>query len=132
MSIRRPHILIADDDAFLTRHLARKLEAEGFHATVSPDAMHALNLAHRNAFDLIVLDIRMPAGNGLAAAEMLASDRRLQHVPIIILTGSDDAATRQRCRKLGTRHLLKSGDLWPRLHAMVCLLTNHEPAAASA
>jgi len=127
MSIRRPHILIADDDAFLTRHLSRKLEAEGFHVTVSPDAMHALNLAHRNEFDLIVLDIRMPAGNGLAAAEMLASDRRLQHVPVIILTGSDDSATRLRCQRLGAHHLLKSGDLWPRLHAMTCLLTRHQP-----
>jgi len=129
MSIREPHVLIADDDNILTRHLTRAFEAEGFHVTTSPDAMHALNCAHRNRYDLVVMDIHMPAGNGLAACEMLATDKRLRRVPVIILTGSDDTATRLRCQKLGAHHMLKSGDLWPRLHAMACLLTHHQHAA---
>lgn len=129
MSIRQPHVLIADDDAILTRHLARQLEQEGFRVTTSPDAMHALTCVHRNAFDLIVMDIHMPAGNGLAACEMLSSDQRLRHMPVIVLTGSDDTATRLRCQKLGVHHMLKSGDLWPKLLAMACLLTRHNRAA---
>ncbi len=129
MSIRHPQVLIADDDAYLTRQLARRFAEEGFHATTSPDAMHALSCAHRNRFDLIVMDIQMPAGNGLAACEMLHSDQRLDHIPVIILTGHDDTATRLRCQRLGAHHMLKTGDLWPKLLALACLLTHRECAA---
>ena len=53
----------------------------------SPDAMHALFGAERVRPDLIILDVNMPGGNGLAVAEMLAGNAELRDVPVIIHTG---------------------------------------------
>src|SRR5690606_2076818 len=95
------HVLIADDDAALCRILAMRAKTLGVRVTVCHDAMHALHVIHQSPPDAVVMDIGMPAGNGLAACEMLASDDRLRGIPVIVLTGRGDQATRDRIAALG-------------------------------
>ena len=40
--------------------------------------------------DLILLDLRLPDSTGLELLEAIRSDARLQHIPVVILTSSDD------------------------------------------
>src|SRR4029079_809212 len=100
-TMRPRKVLIADDDACLTRILEVRFRGLGFEPHTSHDAMHALSLIHRDPPDLVLMDILMPAGNGLAACEMLANDRRLRKIPVIIMTGRSDAKTVERCATLG-------------------------------
>jgi DNA-binding response OmpR family regulator len=117
--MKPPRVLIADDDASLCRILEMRMKTIGVQPVVCHDAMHALHVIHRDPPDVVVMDITMPAGNGLAAIEMLASDERLAAIPVVILTGRSDQATRDRIANLGARYVLKSGDLWNRLKPML-------------
>ena len=56
----------------------------------SPDSAHALMGAMKTRPDLVILDVNMPGGNGLAVCEMLASDPHYAGIPVIIHTSSAD------------------------------------------
>ena len=113
---RRPRpaqtILIADDDPVVVFALTRRLQQLGFQVLRSPDSAHALMGAMKMRPDLIVLDVNMPGGNGLAVCEMMASDPQYAGIPVIIHTSRADTETKQRCQQLGARHVEKSSQSW--------------------
>jgi len=114
------HILIADDDAALCRVLTVHCQHLGLHVHTAHDAMHALLLIHKDRPDMVLMDISMPAGNGLSACEMLATDRRLADLPIVVISGSSREQDMRRCDELGVRFVQKDGSLWQRLKPMIC------------
>ncbi len=120
-------VLIADDDQTFVRVMTMRCRFLGLDVRTCSDAMFALTLIHKDPPDLVLLDINMPAGNGLAVCEMLSTDRRLSSVPVIILTGSLDDETKERCRALNTRYFLKSPNLWDRLKPVVCDMLDIQP-----
>jgi two-component system response regulator MprA len=83
----RERVLVVDDDPPLRRMLARTLVAEGFEVTVAPDGGAALVAAERSAPDVIVLDVAMPALDGLAVCRRLRGKGLL--TPILMLTARD-------------------------------------------
>ncbi len=88
----RERVLVVDDDPPLLRMLARSLDAEGFEVTVAPDGGAALVAAERSAPDVIVLDVAMPAIDGLSVCRRLRS--RGLPTPILMLTARDAVADR--------------------------------------
>src|ERR1041385_1094630 len=87
-------ILIIEDDEKIAMALALRLQAAGYQATTAYDALTGLNSAVSNSPDLVLLDISMPAGNGLSVAE------RIQALiptptPIIFLTASKQPGFRE-------------------------------------
>jgi DNA-binding response OmpR family regulator len=107
MSQTKPTILLVDDDRALTDLLGLTLRECGFEVTAAHHAIQALTLQHENPRDLLILDINMPGGNGLAVCELLGGDRRTATMPVIIFTGSSDQSTRLRCQTLGARYIHK-------------------------
>jgi CheY-like chemotaxis protein len=105
-------ILIADDDRDLVRVLAMRAGALGLEVTVAHDAMTALELCHQRRPDAAILDVTMPAGNGLGVCEMIAGDKHLHRMPVIILTGRQDRDTIRRCHSMCAYYVLKSSDVW--------------------
>ena len=89
---RRERVLVVDDDPPLRRMLARTLTAEGFEVTVASGGGAALLATERAAPDVIVLDVAMPAIDGLSVARRLR-DRGLP-TPILMLTARDAVADR--------------------------------------
>ena len=79
----RLEILVADDEALIRIGLRAMLQEMGHGVTLAADGREALRLAHRRNFDLAVLDIKMPHGDGLQTARALS---RTQSLPIIFLT----------------------------------------------
>ena len=57
-------LLLVDDDAVLTAALRRGLTAEGFAVEVAADGRDGLWRARESGYDLILLDIMLPGGNG--------------------------------------------------------------------
>ena len=123
-------VLIADDDATLVKALAGRLRRMGLTVVTCHDAMHALLLVHRRRPDLLLLDIKMPAGNGLAAAEMLATDRRLRELPVVMITGDPRPQLSKRSEAMGLHHVVKGQELWPRLEPLVRRLLDLPPVEA--
>jgi two-component system, OmpR family, response regulator len=78
---------VVDDDPSLRRMLERTLAAEGYDVTVAADGGGALVEVERSAPDVIVLDVAMPALDGLAVCRRLRS--RGLATPILMLTARD-------------------------------------------
>jgi two-component system, OmpR family, response regulator MprA len=83
----RDRVLVVDDDPPLRRMLARTLAAEGYEVTVAADGGAALAEAERSAPDVIVLDVAMPALDGLAVCRRLRG--KGLPTPILMLTARD-------------------------------------------
>lgn len=76
-------VLIIDDDPNLLQVVQKGLQAEGFETATAQDGADGLKKAYIEHPDLIILDIMMPAMDGLTTCSRL---RELTNVPIIFLT----------------------------------------------
>ena len=115
-------ILIADDDLGLIRLLKVCLQPLNVKFQEAHDAMYALTVIHKSSPDLAIFDVNMPAGNGLSACEMLASDARLSRIPVIILTGDSSDATMMRCQRMQAHYVRKGPDAVNEVKRLVCRL----------
>jgi DNA-binding response OmpR family regulator len=106
------HVLIADDDGPLSIMLTERFRALGVEVTVAHDAAHALFLMQKRPPALVILDIQMPAGNGLAVCEMMRGDARLADLPVIIMSGNASDRHQVRARELSAHFVLKGENLW--------------------
>jgi two-component system, OmpR family, catabolic regulation response regulator CreB len=71
------------------------LGSEGFTARWVPLAREALEALHRQAIDLVILDVGLPDMTGFECCKAL---RQFSQVPVIFLTARADAAREQRQR----------------------------------
>jgi DNA-binding NarL/FixJ family response regulator len=82
-------VLLADDQPLLRRGFRMILEAEGDLIVVAEaaDGEEAVDLAHRHAPDVVLMDIRMPGLDGIEATQSItAADN---HVRVLVLTTFD-------------------------------------------
>ena len=79
-------ILIADDDASLVEVLTSRLRQHNYDVICAFDAMQAIMMAVSNKPDLIILDIKMPAGTGRGALENLKNFNKTSAIPVIVIT----------------------------------------------
>ena len=122
----RDRVLVVDDDPPLRRMLERTLAAEGFEVTVAADGAAALSAAERSAPDVIVLDVAMPALDGLAVCRRLRS--KGLPTPILMLTARDAVPDRVAGLQAGADdYLVKPfavSELIARLRALIRRRTN--------
>lgn len=79
-------ILIVDDEKNIVEAIKYNLEREGFRTLTAHDGRRALELAQREAPDLITLDVMLPELDGWEVCRLLRQDRRTKAIPIIMLT----------------------------------------------
>ncbi len=96
----RPRVLLAEDDADEREAIAAGLEADYEVAAVT-DGDQAVVSARLGVPDLIVLDLRLPRLDGLGVLDALRGDMHTAEVPVILLSGQADDATRVRALDLG-------------------------------
>ncbi|MEG0321654.1 MAG: response regulator transcription factor [Oscillospiraceae bacterium] len=80
-------ILVVDDEKVLVKGIKFNLETEGYEVTVGYDGQEAVELAKKDSFDLIILDLMMPKIDGLQACMQI---REFSTVPIIMLTARSE------------------------------------------
>jgi DNA-binding NarL/FixJ family response regulator len=85
MTIR---VLLADDQALLRSAFRVLVDSEPDMEVVgeASDGAEAVRLAKQERADVVLMDIRMPGTDGLAATRMISTDPTLAHVRIVILT----------------------------------------------
>lgn len=82
-------ILVVDDEKLLVKGITFNLQQEGYQVTAAYNGAEALELAKKEEFDLIILDLMMPVLSGSDACMKI---REFSDVPIIMLTArSEDA-----------------------------------------
>ncbi len=94
-------ILIVDDDENLVKALSLRLRTSGYKVFGALDGMQAVMMSHKHDPDLIILDIRMPAGDGFSVMDKLGLSIKTQNIPVIVVTAFDDEYTKSRVNELG-------------------------------
>ena len=83
-------VLIVDDHELDRRLSSLDLEHAGFMVSEAGDVTEALKRLERMSFDVIVLDIAMPGVDGLTFLRNMRTIPKLESIPVIMLTASDD------------------------------------------
>ena len=97
---RAEKILIVEDDEGIAMALALRLKVAGYETMLAFDAVLGLSTAVRTPPDLVLLDISMPAGNGLGLAQKIKT-LLPEPPPIIFLTAGKQPALREKAQELG-------------------------------
>jgi two-component system, OmpR family, response regulator len=92
-----PHVLVADDDATSRCFLGEALRQLGASVTLSEDGRTALTQARTQAFDLLVLDCRMPDIHAVDVLKQLRADMDAcsVHTPAVASSAEMDAMQRR-------------------------------------
>lgn len=83
-------IFLVEDDNAISRNLALLLGSEGFKVTNAATQSDALAMISTNHFDLALIDISLPDGNGFTICTEI---KQKQNIPVIFLTASGDEAS---------------------------------------
>lgn len=84
--MRRPRVLIVEDEPHIVLSLEFLLERAGYETISATDGEEGLALATRLRPDIVLLDIMLPRRNGYDVCRAIKSDPELAGTPVIMLT----------------------------------------------
>lgn len=89
-------ILVVEDELGFAKMVKLRLESAGYSVTIAGDAYTGTQEIVKNDFDLLVLDLMMPAGGGFSLLERIRKIPAKTDIPVVILTGKtvDDEVKR--------------------------------------
>ena len=124
-------LLLIDDDKELNQLLSEYLTTEGFEVTPAYDGETALNIATKEQFSAIVLDVMLPIHNGF---EVLKTLRKTHQTPVLMLTAKGDTVDRVIGLEIGADDYLPKPcdprELVARIRAILRRSSNAEPTPA--
>ena len=88
-----PRILIVDNDDGMVAAISTRLEYEGYYCETASSGSQGYISVSEQQFDLIVSDLNMPMGDGIAFARRV---RELGMIPIVFVTGFE----KEYCKEL--------------------------------
>jgi DNA-binding response OmpR family regulator len=94
-------ILIIDDDEDWVQMLSMRLQHEGYQVEIAFDAVNAVSQAIKLKPDLVLLDIRIPSGDGIGVLDNLRGNANTFNIPVIALTALSDKQTVEAMTELG-------------------------------
>lgn len=97
------HVLLIEDNEQNRYLVTFLLEGSGYRVTSAATGPDGIDLARAGAFDLIVLDIQLPAMDGYAVAAALKADARTCGVPIVAVTSHAMVGDREKALASGAQ-----------------------------
>ena len=94
-------VLIVEDTTDVRIVCQEVLEREGYHVRGAEDGLEALVALREEPWDLVLLDHRMPRMSGLELLDVMRSTRQWSEIPVILMTGLSDPATKARAASCG-------------------------------
>jgi len=106
---RQVQVLVAEDTATGRQVIRAHLEGEGFELTFAEDGAQAVALTRERAFDVVLMDLRMPVMDGFEAIRTIRADEGGRtRTPIVVVSGQDSSADMRASHEAGAdAHLSK-------------------------
>ena len=123
-------ILIVEDDALLNKTLAYNLSSDGWEVTPALNAKTAADLLAGRSYDLVLLDINLPDGNGYDLCRLVKPEH--PDTVVIFLTANDQESDQIRGYEAGAVDYITKPfsieALQRKIRAMFAMLEHHKPA----
>jgi predicted signal transduction protein with EAL and GGDEF domain/FixJ family two-component response regulator len=110
---RASSVLVADDDPVMRLLMVEMLHGVGLEAIEASDGAQAVELAHKHAPALILLDVEMPNMDGFAACRAIRDLENGATVPIVMVTGGDDLEAVTNAYEAGATDFVSKPINWP-------------------
>jgi len=134
-------ILVVDDDPILREFATVHLATPYTSIDTACDGAAARTRLGQASYDIVLLDIEMPELDGLSLLNVIRSDKKLRHLPVIMLTGHEDIASIDRAYHIGANSFVTKPVNWRQLSYQIRYvlrtsrlerLQNEQPDGASA
>jgi len=99
-------ILIADDDASTVWMLSLRLQARNYKVLKGYDRSECVKIALKEVPDLILMDMKMPNGDGIWAFEKLLQLDTTRNIPVIFMTAYPKAEIKTQLLKFGVKGVI--------------------------
>jgi len=94
-------VLIIEDEADVLNFTCRLLELEGYRVIQAADVDKGMRLVRQARPSLVLLDLRLPRGDGWTVLEQMKSEAGLSAIPVLVFTASAGVKQRERALSLG-------------------------------
>jgi two-component system KDP operon response regulator KdpE len=122
LAMSQKKILVIDDDPDVRLGLQLRLKTNHYDVVFAVDGLASIVEARRHMPDLIILDLGLPAGDGFSVLERLKANQSLCLIPVIVLSGRDRNANKERALKAGARFFLQKPVANDRLLSVIRLV----------
>lgn len=123
-------ILIVEDDTLLNKTLAYNLASDGYDITAALNAQAAADRLNSDEYDLVLLDINLPDGNGYDLCKLIKPE--YPDTMVIFLTANDQESDQIRGYEVGAvDYITKPFSIWAlqrKISAMFAMLEHHKPS----
>ncbi len=100
-------MLVIDDSATIVALLSRMLRQNDYTVLEAEDAESGLEIARTQAPELIFLDIVLPGMDGFAALRQLRRDPATRDIPVIMISGNEQATEQFYVHRIGADDFMK-------------------------
>ena len=118
---KQARVLVVDDDRSIATTVARRLRRWGYSAETAGGGSEALELLRSAdpAFDLVLLDVRMPGLGGRQVVERIRSSQKLADLGVIMVSAEAESHTVVRCLEVGADDYVTKPIDFPVLQARI-------------
>lgn len=82
-------ILVVDDEDFIATSIAKALKKQGYSVILTSDLASSIKVIDSGEIDLVISDVMLPFTGGIDIAEHIKTSPKLNHIPVILVTGMD-------------------------------------------
>jgi CheY-like chemotaxis protein len=94
-------VLVADDSVTIQKVVGLTFASEDIELAYVDNGEEAIELVRQFRPDLIMADVLMPGKSGYEVCQAIKGDPELQHIPVLLLTGTFEPFDAERCRQVG-------------------------------
>lgn len=111
--VKKPTILIVEDDPILVKMYTAKFTTDGFTVLSASDGVEGLNMALTQPVDCMILDVMMPKMTGVDMLTKLRADEKGKNIPTLVLTNLPQKEEAMKLQELGIKEYLVKANLTP-------------------
>ena len=94
-------LLVVDDQEANRDMLARRLAQQGWRVDAAASGVDALAMLAASPYDLVLLDVMMPAMDGYEVLSRIKDNEALRHIPVVMVSAVDETDSVVKCLELG-------------------------------